>query len=174
MKMEMTAFDKIFMDTVTILDQTRPLKLPYIKKRSGPEEFHSSRSSNHNNSQIIIGKEKEYIEKGGKKDRSSSLISDAIEKENLKKNNDKSLENNKTMMEEVGARDESLKKQKKGLPKIIKNKYFKEFSEKMERIMSERNVARVTETIQQPRYKLGSVLGQGAYATVRLAKSDTG
>lgn len=44
----------------------------------------------------------------------------------------------------------------------------------MERIMSERNVVRMTETIQQPRYKLGSVLGQGAYATVRLAKSDTG
>ena len=78
MKMEMTTFDKIFMDTVTILDQTRPLKLPYIKKRSGPEEFHSSRSSNHNISQLVIGKEREYIEKMTNKDRSSSLISNAI------------------------------------------------------------------------------------------------
>lgn len=35
MKMEMTYFGKMFMDTVTIIDQTKPLKLPFIKKKSG-------------------------------------------------------------------------------------------------------------------------------------------
>ena len=33
-KMEMTYFDKIFMDA-TIPDQTKSLKLPFIKKKSG-------------------------------------------------------------------------------------------------------------------------------------------
>ena len=78
-KMEMTYFDKMFMDT-TILDQAKPFKLPFIKKKSGPEEFNSSRNSNHNNSQFAIAKDKTYEDAVSRKERSSSLISNALEK----------------------------------------------------------------------------------------------
>ena len=40
--------------------------------------------------------------------------------------------------------------------------------------MSERNVIHINEMIEKPKYKLISILGQGAYAVVRLGKSNTG
>ena len=59
MKMEMTNFDMMFMDTVTVIDQSRHIKLPFIKKKSGPEEF--QRNPSHNSSQIVLGKERGFI-----------------------------------------------------------------------------------------------------------------
>jgi hypothetical protein len=52
--MEMTNFDMMFMDTVTVLDQFKHIKLPFIKRKSGPEEL--QRNSSHNSSQIVLGK----------------------------------------------------------------------------------------------------------------------
>lgn len=87
MKTGMTYFGKMFMDTATIIDQTKPFKLPYIKKKSGPEQSNSSRNSNHNSSQFLMSKDRVYEDNISRKDRSSSLISNTFEKENMKRNN---------------------------------------------------------------------------------------
>ena len=124
-----------FLDT-SAPRQARVIRLPFIKKRSDPlaEDFYSSRSSNHNSSHFIgeMGRRRREDLPVPRKDHSSSLIHNAFEKENVKGNNDRSLDlnTNKTVFDEED-RDKSLRRQRKALPRIPKHKYFKDISDKM-------------------------------------------